>query len=155
MVFDLRPSSKGVRAEIDVKFELFNASDDPQPFIHEVTVDDSDHGTVKEMAVFKNGQAIYRKANPPISERAQGYSRYLAKKLMIEPERTGLLYACQSSWTINRPDEDMWYNHMLLPTLGVTIQTKAPPEYGITPTFTLTHLVMKSEHLDIAWHRMK
>lgn len=155
MGFNLKPSGRGVRISVDIDFELLNASDENQPFIQEITVDDPDHGHVQEMAVFKNRAAIYILKEPAVSGRASGYSIYRGKKLTVEPESAGVLYRCQASWVINRPAEDMWYNHMILPTLGATIDTNAPPEFEITRPFSTPQLLLKGEHLDIAWHPRK
>lgn len=155
MLFDLKPYNRGVRVDINVEFELLNASDEDQQFTQEITVDDADHGRVKEMAVFKNGAPVYILSNPAAVGRASGYSIYRGNKLVIEPAGGNFLYLCRSSWVIHRADEDIWYNHMALPTLGVRIETHAPTNYTITPTFETSRLVLKGEHLDIAWSRRK
>ena len=155
MRFDLQRFSRGVRADIDLTFELVNATNENQPYIQEITIDDSEHGHVKEMTVLKNGIVIYALKNPAAAERKPGYYVYHGRELMIEPESSGVSYVCRVSWVINRGAEDFWYNHMVLPTLGISIETHAPPDYEITASFSTPGLVLTSEHLDIEWSRRK
>lgn len=155
MFFDLRPFEKGVRVNIDIEFTLVNRSDEDQPFVQEITVDDSERGHVRRMIALKNGATIYSLNNPPVAGREHGYSIYRGNKLMIEPRSHGFLYECRASWVIHRADEDMWYNHMLMLTHGVRIETHAPPNYAITPSFETSRLFLKGDHLDIAWCRRK
>jgi hypothetical protein len=42
---------------------------------------------------------------------------------------------------------------MVLPTVGVKVETKAPAGLEITKTFFIPGLVMKGEHVDIAWRK--
>jgi hypothetical protein len=155
MHFDLKPSNRGVRVNIAIEFELLNASNMNQPYVQLITLDDSDHGHVKEMAVLKNSVFIYALKDVPAAERELGYSVYRGNKLMIEPENSGVSYVCRSLWVINRGEYDLWYDHMALPTVGVSVDTHAPPEYEITPSFSTSNLISTAEHLDIAWKRRK
>ena len=155
MHFDLKPGGRGVRANIALKFELLNASAENQPYVQEITIDDADHGHVDEMVGLKNGVTVYALKNPQPTERRFGYSAYRGEEMMIEPEVSGISYVYRSSWIINRGDHELWYNHMALPTVGITIETEATPEFEITASYSIPHLVLTGEHLDIAWYRRK
>ncbi|HUZ93541.1 MAG TPA: hypothetical protein VMU57_01360, partial [Edaphobacter sp.] len=97
MVFALQRTSRGVRANIDLTFELVNATNDGQSYIQEITIDDCEHGHVIEMAVLKDGVVIYALKNPAPTKKEPGYSVYHGKKLMIEPESSGVPYMCHIS----------------------------------------------------------
>lgn len=155
MVFDLQRIRSGTRANITVTFELINPTNENRPYVQEITIDDCEDGHVEEMAILKNGVMIYSLKNPPLTEKQRGYSVYHGKELTIEPESSGVSYACRVSWTIKRATEDFWYNHMVLPTLGVDIETHAPLDFEITPSFSTPALILKSEHLDIVWGQKK
>jgi hypothetical protein len=155
MDFDLHPTREGVRINIGIEFELANASNENQPYSQEFTIDHHEHGQAREMSVFKNGKGIYILPDPPPSDRTEGYVIYRGKKLMIEPESTGVRYDCRSSWIINRKKHDLWPNAMALPTLGVSVKTHAPPEYIITPSFSRSDLMLRDEHFNISWEPRK
>lgn len=155
MLFGLQRIRRGILANITLTFELVNPTNENQPYVQEITVDDCEHGNVKEITLLKNGKMIYSLKNPPPTEKKPGYSVYHGKELMIEPESSGVSYVCRVSWAINRATEDFWYNHMVLPTLGVNIETHAPPDYEITPSFSTSDLILKDEHLDIEWKPRK
>ncbi len=151
--FDLKRYLKGVQANLDYRFELCNAADQTQPYIQEVTVDDSDQGYVESMSLSINGQLTYNLKQPAPVKKYIGYASYQAPKQLIAPNTGPAVYLCSASWVIRRTESDIWYNHMILPTVGVKVETHAPAAFEITPPFSIPGLVMKAEHLDIAWHR--
>jgi hypothetical protein len=151
--FDLRSSRTGVQARVEYSYELCNGSDERQPFVQEVTVDDSDHGYVESMSLSVGKRSIYTLKKPAISERYIGWVAYRGPQQLIAPSIEGLKYFCRASWVIERAANDIWYNHMILPTIGLKIETHAPSSFEITPSFLESGLVMKGEHRDVAWHR--
>jgi hypothetical protein len=153
MRFDLRPSRTGVYAHVEYRYELCNASNERQPFVQEVTVDDSDHGYVETMALSAGKRTIYILRKPPVAQRYIGWVAHRGPEQWIEPRIEQGKYLCRASWVIQRAANDIWYNHMILPTLGLKIETHAPAAYEITPSIAENRLVMKGEHRDIAWHR--
>lgn len=155
MDFDLQPTRGGVHINIALEFELVNASNENQPYFQEFTIDHHEDGHAKEMSVLKNGTAIYILKDPAPSERTEGYVIYRGKKLMIEPQDTGVRYVCRSSYVINRKQHDLWSNALALPTFGVTVDTHAPPEYIITPSFSRSNLMLTDEHFNITWKPRK
>lgn len=153
MRFDLKRSGKGVCAKVEYRYELCNAADQKQAFVQELTVDDADHGYVESMSLRLNGRLAYHIKKPAIAKELVGYALYLGPKQLIPPSSLGATCRCEASWVIHRADKDIWYNHMVLPTVGVQIETHAPSGFDITRSYTVPGLVMKGEHLDIAWRR--
>lgn len=155
MDFDLQPTRGSVRINIALEFELVNPSNENQPYFQEFTIDHHEHGQAKGMSAFKNGKAIYNLEDLPPASRTEGYAIYRGKKLMIEPENTGVQYLCRSSWVINRKEDDLWSEALALPTAGVSVDTHAPPDFIITPSFSRSDLMLRDEHFNIAWKPKK
>jgi hypothetical protein len=151
--FDLRPAFRGVEIKLAYSFELCNAADGAEPFVQEMTVDDSDQGVVENMSFLVNGKAVYILKRPAPTEKLLGYVSYRGPEQKIEPMTARMIYICRASWMIHRATNDIWYNHMILPTVGVQIKTTVMPGFEITPSFSMPGLVMKGEHLDIAWRK--
>ncbi len=153
MRFDLRSSRGGIVADIHCRYELCNASDERQPFVQEVTVDDSDHGYVASMSFSAGERNLYTLKRPRIAERFSGWVAYRGPQQWIEPGVKRGTYLCRASWVIHRPANDIWYNHMLLPTVGLTIETHASAGFEISRSFSERGLIMKGTHVDISWRR--
>lgn len=151
--FDLKRSARGVRATVECAFELCNATDQEQPYIQEVTVDDSDHGYVERMSFSANGHPAYDLKRPAAATKPIGYASYRGPKQLIAPSTKGVIYACAASWIIHRAENDIWYNHMALPTVGMKVETHAPASFEITRTYAMPGLIMTGEHTDIAWRK--
>jgi hypothetical protein len=151
MRFEIARSRTGVVAHVEYRYELCNASDEKQPLVQEVTVDDIERGHVESMSLSVGSRSIYNLRKPPISERFVGWAAYRGPTQWIEPSGQQEIYLCQASWVIHRAASDIWYNHMILPTIGLTIETHAPTTFEITPTFSENGLIMKGVHRDIAW----
>jgi hypothetical protein len=152
--FVLRTSQGGVRCNLECRYQIHNATDQRQLFAQEVTVDVPDHGYVEELSFFADGKPVYVIKRPRAAEKPIGYSIYRGRELLIEPRSCGVSYECRASWVMNRAEDDFWSTHMLLPTIGVTVETHAPPDFKITPSFSTQELVMIGEHLDVAWSRL-
>jgi hypothetical protein len=154
--FRLRPSAPvGVRVNLEYRYELCNPTTERQPFMQEVTVDAPDHGYVEEMSFFADGKPIYVLKRPRVTERTLGYSIFRATELLIEPSSRGVIYEGRASWVINRSEDDFWGTHMLMPTIGVAVETEAPTDFDITPSYSTPEMVMTGEHLDFAWKRKR
>jgi hypothetical protein len=153
MRFDLRSSRTGIRAQVEYTYELCNASNEKQAFVQEVTVDNSDHGEVESLSFLTDNRTVYHLKKPPVSESYIGWLTHRGPLQWIEPTSAGRKYICRASWVINRAPDDIWYNHMILPTVGCTIETRASSGFEITPSFSEAGLLMKGEHRDIAWRR--
>lgn len=151
--FTLQRGPRGIRANIGYQCDLFNPIDARQPFVQEMTLDDSDYGHIEQMSLFKNGNQMYRLSRPKPTEKLIGYSVYRARPISLEPALTGVLYKITTSYVINRGENDIWYNHMVMPTIGIRVETSASPDFRITPSYSSPDLVMTGEHLDIAWNR--
>jgi len=149
--FNLTRSVRGVQAKVECEFQLHNATNERQPYVQEVTVDDGDHGYVEGMSLSVNAKPVYILKRPAPSKKLIGYSVYCGPEQMIEPGAVGFMYLCRSSWVIHRSENDIWYNHLALPTIGIEMETHAPPEFEITQSFSMPDLVMTGEHLDVAW----
>jgi hypothetical protein len=150
MRFNLRSFRGGIEAHIEYRYELYNATDERQPFVQEVTVDGSDNGHVERMSFSQGTKTIYDLKRPRISQRYVGWVTYRAPRQWVMPGNT---YVCRASWVIHRGPNDIWYNHMILPTIGFRVETHASPEYEIIAPRPDTGLAMKGEHRDIAWHK--
>ena len=150
---DLRPALRGVEIKFDYSFELCNAADTVEPFVQELTVDDGDHGFVESMSFLTNGKSVYLLKRPVAVEKHIGYVSYRAPEQKIRPTKARMAYVCRASWVIERSGNDIWYNHMILPTVGVKIETRSMPGFEITRSFSVPGLVMKGEHLDVAWRK--
>lgn len=150
--FNLKPLRTGIIARVEYRYELCNASEERQPFVQEVTVDDSDHGYVEMMSLSLGAQIIYILRRPPVSQLYVGWAAYRGRQQWINP-RGHAKYVCRASWIIQRPVNDIWYNHMILPTIGTTIETHAPATFEMTGSLFDFGLAMKGEHRDIAWRR--
>jgi hypothetical protein len=153
--FDLRPAFRGVEIKLAYSFELCNAADNAERFVQEMTVDDSDQGAVESMSFHVNGKAVYVLKRPKQTEKFIGYASYKGPEQRIESTKVRVIYVYRASWVIHREVNDIWYNHMILPTVGVKIKTTATPGFQITPSFSMPGLVMKGEHLDVAWRKRK
>jgi hypothetical protein len=153
MRFELSRATNGIKAHLEYEFELCNATDLRQEFVQEMTVDDSDHGLVERMSFSINGKTAYDLKKPRPTQTFIGYVGYECPKQSIAPKAKRLSYLCRASWIIHRSENDLWYNHMALPTVGVRVETKAPAGFEITRPFFLPGLVMKGEHVDIAWRK--
>jgi hypothetical protein len=150
MRFSLRATGSGIRAHIEYRYELCNATEERLPFIQEVTVDDGDHGYVESVSFSLGEQMIYELKNPRISERYVGWVTYRAPRQWIAPRNR---YVCRARWVIERGPNDIWYNHMILPTIGFKVETQASAGYEIVGPRPDTGLVMKGEHRDISWRK--
>ena len=138
---------------MECRYDVFNATRERQQFAQEVTVDVPDHGHVEEMSFFTDGKPVYVLKRPRATEKPVGYSIYRAREVLIEPSARGVSYECRAAWVINRSEDDFWSTHMMLPTVGVAVETRAPPDFTITPSFSTPELVMTAEHIDVAWSR--
>lgn len=152
---ELTQSVRGLRALIEYEFALFNATHIAQPYMQEVTIDDRDRGYVRTMSVSANGRPLYLLRRPAITQKQRGYSVYHGPQVTIHPVAKGVEYLCQASWVEHREENDLWYSHMVLPTIGIEVETQAPPEFEITPSFSSPDLLMVAQHFDIAWNRRK
>ena len=150
---DLRPAQRGVEIKLDYRFELCNAADTVESFVQELTVDDGDHGFVENMSFLTNGQRVYFLKRPTPTEKRIGYVSYRGPEQKIRPTKARMTYVCRASWVIQRSGNDIWYNHMILPTVGVKFETRSMPGFEITPSFSVPGLMMKGEHLDVAWRK--
>ena len=155
MDFDLHPTKRGVRINISLEFELVNTTKENQPYSQEFTIDHHEHGQAKGMSAFKNGKVIYKLENLRPADSTEGYAIYRGEELMIEPQKTGVRYVFRSSWVINRKKHDLWSEAVALPTVGVTVDTHAPPEYEITRSFSISDIMLRDEHFNIAWKPRK
>lgn len=154
LTFVLTPSRGRVKVNVAYYFELFNALREPQRYIQELTIDDNEDGYVELMSLsIENGPGGYTLNNPQPSERQLGYSIYRGPELLVVPNATGVGYKYHASWVIHRRENDIWYNHQGLPTIGITVNTHAPSGFAITQSFSWPGLLMKGEHMDIAWNR--
>jgi hypothetical protein len=151
--FDLRSSTEGVCANVEYAFELCNATDQNQPYFQEMTLDDSDRGYIKSLSFFVDGKSTYHLKRPPFAKKFIGYLAYRGPRQSVAPNTKGITYVCKASWVIHRGENDIWYNHMGLPTVGVKLETHASAAFEITASFSRQELVMKGEHMDIAWRR--
>jgi hypothetical protein len=151
--FVLRKLPEGVRCNLECRYYVFNGTRERQRFVQEVTVDVPDHGYVEEMSFFTDGKLVYAVKRPRAAEKPVGYSIYRGRELFLEPGTRGVRYECRALWVINRSEDDFWSTHMMLPTIGVTVETQAPPSFTITPSFSTPKLVMTAEHIDVAWSR--
>lgn len=151
--FDLKPSIRGTQAKLQYEFELCNGTNQEQPYIQEMTIDDSEHGYVESMSLFINGKSAYSLKRPAAAKKLIGYAVYEGPEHLIVPRASGATYLYAASWVIHRGENDIWYNHMALPTVGVKVETNAPKGFDLTPSLSVPSLVMKGEHVDIAWRR--
>lgn len=151
--FELSHTAKGIQARLGYEFQLRNATNARQEFVQEMTMDDSDHGFVGMMSFSINGKVTYDLKKPKPTRTFIGYTAYECPKQSIAPKSKRLIYLCRASWIIQRSANDLWYNHMVLPTVGVKVETKAPAGFEITRSFFIPGLVMKGEHVDIAWRK--
>ena len=153
MHFDLKSSHGGVVAHIDCEYEVCNATSEPQRFVQEVTVDEGDHGYVERMALTIDKRGVYDLKKLAVSQRYPAWVAYRGPEQLIPPATDKRKYLFRASWIIHHPARAIWYNHMLLPTIGVRIETHASAGFEITESFSKNGLVMKGEHCDIQWRR--
>jgi hypothetical protein len=151
--FSLQRSGTGIRAKIETEYDLVNGSDEKQPYVQEVTVDHCERGYVEIMSVSVDGKPISFLKRPAATKTFFGYSSYQGPRLLIEPSTTGKKYTGKATWIINPNDNDFWYLHVGIPTFRAKVETTAPPEFEITPPFSVTGLLTISEHFDIVWKR--
>jgi hypothetical protein len=152
--FAVRPRGLGVEAHAEVEYEIVNASSERQAYTQELTIDDCERGHLEFMSVSADGKPITLMKRPPISEQRKGHVAYIAPTLMIDPSFSGKKYVGKQEWYSNRRDNDYWYLHFGTATLGITVETNAPPEYEITPSFSDPFALLTSgQHLDITWNR--
>jgi transcriptional regulator with XRE-family HTH domain len=160
MDFDLKPTRGGVRINIGLEFELVNTTEENHPYFQEFTINHHENGHAKEMSALKNGKPIYILKDPsPYKstdyKSTEGYAVYRGPKLIIEPKNSGVQYVFRSSWVINRKKHDLWSEALALPTVGVSVNTHAPPEYVITRSFSRPDLMLRDEHFNISWEPKK
>ena len=153
--FVLHRTREGVRANLECRYQVCNATNERQSFVQELTVDDPDHGYVEEMSFLVDQKPIYFLKRPSVAERCLGYSIYRGRELTLEPISAGVTYECRARWVLNRSEDDFWNTHMVLPTIGITVETQAPPDFDITSFFSTPDLVMTGEHLDVGWNRKR
>ena len=77
------------------------------------------------MSFFTDGKPVYVLKRPRATEKPVGYSIYRAREVLIEPSARGVSYECRAAWVINRSEDDFWSTHMMLPTVGVAVETRA------------------------------
>jgi hypothetical protein len=153
MTFDLTAHGNRTAATLAYEFEVLNLTHDTRPFTQSLTTDDTEEGIVLLMSAFCNSSAMYELEHPSAAQKWPGFTEYRGPEVRIEPARTGNLYIFRAAWRIHRGQNDIWYNHATLPTIGTTVKITASPEFDITPSFQITDLWMTKEHLDIAWNR--
>lgn len=67
---------------------------------------------------------------------------YRGPKQLIAPSTKGVSYLFKASWVIHRSENDIWYNHMAFPTVGVKFDdviwskriaqiSNRPPNFGL------------------------
>ena len=151
--FTLERSGPGVRARVETEYEIRNESDERQPYSQEVTIDDCECGFLELMSVAADGKPISSLRRPEITERHRGYVSYKGPRLLIDPAATGKGYRGEATWVIERRDNDFWYLHVGIPTFGVSVETVAPPDFDITPSFSSMNLLTIGQHIDIVWKR--
>jgi hypothetical protein len=151
--FTLQRSGSGVRARVETEYELINESDERQPYSQEVTIDDCELGFLESMSVASDGKPISFLRRPEITERHRGYVSYKGPRLLIDPAATGREYRGKAIWIIERSDNSFWYLHVGIPTFGVSVETVAPPDFDITPSFSAMNLLTVGQHIDIVWKR--
>jgi hypothetical protein len=149
--FVVSRSSGGVRAQVECRYKICNATNERQSFVQELTVDDPDNGSVEELSFFKDQKPAYVLRRPSISERCLGYSIYRGPTMSLDPVTIGITYECRARWVLNRNENDFWNTHMMLPTIGIAVETQAPPDMVITPSYASRGLVLAGEHLDVGW----
>lgn len=148
-------SPTAVLAKIECEFDLLNATDRPQPFVQEITIDDGESGRVASMVMRKNGGVLYEVLQPKIAEKRTGHASYQGPKQVIDPSSASSVYTCIASWVITRKADDIWYNHMILPTSGISLETTAPADFTITKPFSHDELLLAGERIDVAWNRRR
>jgi hypothetical protein len=150
--FTLQRAGTRVQGRVETEYELLNGSNEKQPYIQEVTIDDCERGYVEQMSVSADGKPISFLKRPEATQRL-GFASYQGPKLLIEPSASGRIYTGKAAWIINRSETDYWYLHVGIPTFCVEVETAAPPDFEITPSYFVTDLLMIGEHLDITWKR--
>lgn len=140
-----------VKARIYTHYEIANGSNRKQPYRQEITIDDCEAGQVDVLSVLVDEKPIYLMRGPNITERHLGYSSYKGRPVMVEPSSSGKRYVGVAEWTIIRHDNDFWYLHFGIPTLGVRVETVAPADFEITQPFSTPELVTVGQHIDITW----
>jgi hypothetical protein len=151
--FKLQPSRDAVLGRVETEYELVNGSSERQPYTQEITIDDCERGHVEVMSMSVDQKPIFDLRLPKISETHNGYVSYRGPTIMIEPSFTKKSYRGKASWVIRRNESDFWYLHAGIPTFGLTIETSAPDDFEITPSFSASELLLKGEHVDITWKK--
>jgi hypothetical protein len=149
--FVVSRSPGGVRASLECRYKICNATNERQSFVQELTVDDPDNGQVEELSFLKDQKPAYILQRPAIFERCLGYSIYRGRIMSLDPVTLGITYECRAKWILNRKANDFWNTHMMLPTIGIAVETEAPPDMVITPSYASRGLVLAGEHLDVGW----
>lgn len=149
--FVLEKFGPRVKARIYTQYEIVNGSNRPQPYTQEITVDDCEAGQVDVLSVSVDEKPIYFMRPPDVTERHPGYSSYKGRTILIEPSSSGKRYVGVAEWTIVRHDNDFWYLHFGIPTLGVRVETVAPADFEITPPSSTPELVTVGQHINITW----
>lgn len=155
---NLTPHNGGVRLQMDCRFELFNATYDPEPYRQELTIDDGEEGWVEELSASFDGPGdpyLIRKPRP--TSRPIGFAVYQGEEFVVQPKHSGFRYFLRAKWVMHGPTSDIWQTSFMLPTVGIAVEVKAPPEFETAPTkFHLPNeVVMRAAHLDVAWRRRK
>src|ERR1700729_3469830 len=96
--FTLRHLAEGVRANLECRYQVCNATEERQRFVQEVTVDEPDHGYVEGMAYLVDGKPVYVLRRPAVSEKPLGYSIFRGMEVQIEPDSRGVNHECRASW---------------------------------------------------------
>jgi hypothetical protein len=142
-----------VRVDFQYEFELYNAAREQQEYTQELTIDDVEDGYVKKMSVSVQGGPVSYELEIPTPVKLAGYSSYRGPRLMIEPITSAISYRCRAEWVVFRSPNDIWYNHAILPTIGLSFETHAGSSFDATHSYTDNGLWMTSEHRDIVWTR--
>jgi hypothetical protein len=150
----LAETARGVQLELEYRFELCNATREPQLFQQELTIDDPDEGYVRTMSTsIEGGAALYRLNRPQLTEKPLGYSVFKGPPLRIPAQVEAVQYICEASWVLHRKKDDIFINALVMPTIGIEVKVQAPDNFDITPSFRISNLMMTSEHIDIAWNK--
>jgi len=151
MRFSLQKFGLGVKAQVYTQYEIVNGSNKRQPYTQEVTTDDCENGHVELLSVSVDQKPIYLAESPKVTEYQDGYSSYKGRTILIEPSSMGKRYIGIAKWTVNRRDNDFWYVHCGIPTLGIGLETRAPSDIEITRSYSSKALLTYGQHFDIAW----
>ena len=156
---------EGVRIDCEYKFDLVNPSSEKAPFKQRLEFEKHENATLKSISC-SDKSSDYGKAPKLMESKEDPDVRFFEGPIVkIPPEQGGHNISFRAEYSIVRPVPAFHVQHFVLPTTGLTLILKSPPDLKVTASpadaqpradeWIYKRLFMPGEHLEIRWEDVK